>query len=425
MYFYTCLRAQKSKKCVCFYQKLNMGKNVIYYILQKSNIIEMNKVTATIAKKEYGLSTSDLDKIYCDVRITSNNRTAYLYERADINKYIAQKEADESSEMKRKRRHKSMNREEREHATKKFKQTAEDTIKSNMFTCRTIDTGNMIIQDTIVNDELLNIICIQIITHNKSLSTTYGLTYAIAELMAFGSTCKMYYKYIHEYLRSYSITMTKQLCLHKNTIVHFDVFFLKTTKEDEMMFIEYGKYEAFLLKPTEYNLESLKHIARLADVETSGSKQELVMRILNSFRLNKTINMPLRLAIELQKERDQISQELKELMYPISKYSTSRKYGELQLILRHYKITDVQEFMNAVHVKQDTNAIHKLKQICDTEEAVYTKKIDDDAMKEHMCSCGRIKSMKCASKVCGNCCNDASCSFHSTKKQNRYYRNLY
>jgi hypothetical protein len=177
-------------------------------------------------------------------------------------------------------------------------------------------------------------------------------------------------------------------------------------------------WEKVLQEPSSLRLPDLKQAARTLDIKVSGTKAELILRILQEFQLTKPSIIPAMLKYRIIQEKycsHDIVQVLvrrsvetlktaqregfiSDLVEIFSKAYGSEHYASACDVLIRNGITSIPELQ--VKEKELQEEIEKF-----TKEKRYAYFLKMRETIPNMCECGQYFARDCANHLCGTCCN--------------------
>lgn len=182
----------------------------------------------------------------------------------------------------------------------------------------------------------------------------------------------------------------------------------------------YSKWENIVCDPCSYKVVELKEITRLFNTNVSGTKAELIIRLLQIFGLKKPKqDVDARCILSIMFERNSNINEVRD---------------KIPLLYQLYKLNDnlIKNNCNVMSIRCD---LYKLfPSICDIVNCITecqkekaAAKAKAEAAKNRvvrngiLCKCGNMASPICPNKACVHCCS--GCERH-TQYIHTHYRNL-
>ena len=350
---------------------------------------KVERICATTAKQKYGLNENDLAEIECiytrnpyyrsapQMRLYIEKDIIEISEKKKLRAQYLEKHADEIAAAKKDEKAKEV--QAANEIVKEFSKPESMTNKSGTFPLP-YDVLKCIFEIIIQEYEPSGVRCCQSL---------------VKDLVNISETCWDFRNVVKDY-----------------AIPDFD------TKVATLLTDNDTDWEKVLQEPSSLKLPDLKQAARTLNIKVSGTKAELILRILQEFQLTKPSIIPAMLKYRIIQEKycsHDIVQVL--LRRSVETLKTAQREGYISGLVEIFsKAYGSENYASAcdVLITNGITSIHDLQvkekelqeeieKIIKVKRYAYFVKMRETI--PNMCECGQYFARDCANRLCGTCCN--------------------
>jgi hypothetical protein len=372
-------------------------------------------ICVSTVRKEYKLNDDDLKEIECkyvrnpryrcapEMRLYVEDEVKKLAKNIEKKKELErQYNIEHADEILSKKLEEKKKKQDEKRKEKKKEQDEKKTLVKN-FTSNTISIEY---GSTNLPNEILMLIMNKVIDTYEP-NGIRGPSIIAQEIINIGLSCKDFYNILKYGLETLSNIMN---IMNINQI-NWDLL----------------DWDKLIKNPNSAKLPILKTAARELELKVSGTKAELIIRILEQFGTDKPINCPAKLAFGLECERCQgvnsrISRII-ETMHIISiRVLPDYNAREINRILVD-KFDNFENMYEQYNIRVKENARKAREELDKSIKKMEERRKELIELKKNLpinsnrCVCGQIYAKDCSSQLCGTCCRttDIDCDKHKHK----------